>query len=131
IFRHITSATAMDELKTGGVDLLTHMMSGTEINAGFTLVEDGSNKFNYFAYPRAGYGKLAFVCDVYPTKDVEVRQAIAHLLDRNKFTQAFTGGFGTVVNGPYGEGQWFYKESQAALAPRLNQYAYDLNAAKE
>lgn len=131
IFRHITSATAMDELKTGGVDLLTHMMSGTEINAGFTLVEDGSNKFNYFAYPRAGYGKLAFVADVYPTKDVEVRQAIAHLLDRNKFTQAFTGGFGTVVNGPYGEGQWFYKESQAALAPRINQYAYDLNAAKE
>lgn len=131
IFRHITSATAMDELRTGGVDLLTSMMSGTEINAGFTMVEDGTGNFDYFAYPRAGYGKLAFVADVYPTKDVEVRQAIAHLLDRNKFAQAFTGGFGTVVNGPYGEGQWFYKESQAALTERINQYPYDLEEAKK
>lgn len=131
IFRHITTATAMDELKTGGVDLLTHMMSGTEIDAGFNLVEDGSNKYSYYDYPRAGYGKLAFVADVYPTKDVEVRQALAHLLDRNKFTQAFTGGFGTVVNGPYGEGQWFYKESEAALKSKLNQYSYDVNKAKE
>lgn len=131
VFKHITTATAIDELKTGGVDLLTSMMSGTEINAGFELVEDGTNSFNYYDYPRAGYGKLAFVADVYPTKDVEVRQALAHLLDRNKFTQAFTGGFGTVVNGPYGEGQWFFKESQAAITPRLNQYAYDVNKAKE
>lgn len=131
IFRHITTATAMDELKTGGVDLLTSMMSGTEIDSGFNLVEDGTGKYSYYDYPRAGFGKLSFVSDVYPTKDVEVRQAIAHLLDRNKFTQAFTGGFGTVVNGPYGEGQWFYKESEAVLKPKMDQYAYDVNKAKE
>lgn len=131
VFKHITTATAIDELRTGGVDILTSMMSGTEINAGFELVEDGTDNFAFFTYPRAGYGKLTFVGDVYPTKDVEVRQAIAHLLDRNKFTQAFTGGFGTVVNGPYGEGEWFYKESQAELNPKINQYAYDVNKAKE
>lgn len=131
IYRQITTATAMDELRTGGVDLLTQMMSGNEINAGFDLVEDGTNKFSYFTYPRAGYGKLHFIGDTYPTKDVEVRQAIGHLLDRNKFAQAFTGGFGKVVHGPYGEGQWMYKESEAELLPKLNQYSYDVNKAKE
>ena len=35
-----------------------------------------------------GYGKLPLVADLYPTKDVEVRQAIAHLLDRNEFARA-------------------------------------------
>ncbi len=131
IYKHITSATAIDELKTGGVDLLSSMMSGNEINAGLGLVEDGTKKFDYFSYPRAGYGKITFVADIYPTKDVEVRQAVGHLLDRNNFAQAFTGGFGTVVNGPYGEGQWFYKESQALFAEKLDQYSYDLNKAKE
>ncbi|PKK38773.1 Oligopeptide ABC transporter, periplasmic oligopeptide-binding protein OppA [Clostridiaceae bacterium JG1575] len=131
IFRHITSATAIDELKTGGVDILSGMMSGTEIEAGFDLQESNPGKFDVAVYPRAGYGKLAFVCDVYPTKDLEVRQAIAHLLDRGKFTQSFTGGFGTVVNGPYGEGQWMYKEAKAKLNPQLKNYGFDPAKAKE
>lgn len=129
IIRKITQATAMDELRTGGVDLLTDMMDGTEINSGFDLVDAGG--FDYFDYARAGYGKLAFVADMYPTKDVEVRQAIAHLLNRDNFTQAFTGGFGTVVDGPYGEGQWFWKEGQADLQPKLNKYSYDPDQAME
>lgn len=131
IIRHITQATAIDELRTGGVDLLTSMMDGTEVNAGFDLVEDGTDSYNYYDYARAGYGKLAFVADIYPTKDVEVRQAIAHLLNRDNFTQAFTGGFGTVVDGPYGEGQWFWKEAQAELQPRLDRYSYDPDKAME
>ena len=57
---------------------------------------------------------------------VEVRQAIAHLLDRNEFAKAFTGGFGSVVNGPYGESMWFYQETKAELNERVNQYPYSL-----
>lgn len=131
IIRHITTATAIDELRTGGVDLLTDMMSGNEINAGFDLVEGEAGGYDYFDYARAGYGKLQFVGDLYPTKDVEVRQAIAHLMNRDNFTQAFTGGFGTVVDGPYGEGQWFWKEAQADLQPRLDKYSYDPDQAME
>ncbi len=129
IYRKVTQETALDELSTGGVDLLAQMASGDEINAGLDLVEKGG--FAYHDYPRAGYGKLMFQCDFGPTQFLEVRQAIAHLLDRNDFAKAFTGGFGSVVNGPYGEAQWFYQETKAELNDKLNQYPYSLEKAVE
>lgn len=128
IYKKVTSETALDELSTGGVDLLSQMASGDEINGGIDLVDKGG--FDFVSYPRAGYGKLTFSCDFGPTKDVEVRQAIAHLIDRNDFAKAFTGGFGTVVNGPYGESMWFYQETKAELDAKLDPYAYGLENAK-
>ncbi|GAB6108610.1 ABC transporter substrate-binding protein [Fusibacter bizertensis] len=127
VYKKVLSETALDELATGSVDLLSKMASGDEINAGLDLVDTGN--FAYTSYARAGYGKLEFVCDFGPTADVEVRQAIAYLLDRNDFAKAFTGGFGSVVNGPYGEAMWFYQETKAELNEKLNPYAYNLQAA--
>ena len=127
IIKKVEQATAMDELSTGSVDLLSAMGAGDEINAGLDLVDQGG--ISYSSYPRAGYGKLAFVCDEGPTQFVEVRQAIAHLLDRNEFAKTFTGGFGSVVNGPYGEAMWFYQETKAELDASLNQYPYSLDEA--
>lgn len=122
IYKKVTNETAMDELATGGVDLLSGMASGDEINAGLDLVEKGG--YSFTEYPRAGYGKLELICDHGPTEDVNVRKAIAHLIDRNDFAKAFTGGFGTVVNGPYGEAMWFYQETKAELNSKLDQYPY-------
>lgn len=127
IYKKVTQETALDELSTGGVDLLSGMASGDEINQGLDLVDGGG--FNYTEYPRSGYGKLLFQCDFGPTQFVEVRQAIAHLLDRNDFAKAFTGGFGSVVNGPYGESMWFYQETKSELNSKLNQYPYSLESA--
>lgn len=127
IYKKVLQETALDELATGQVDLLTQMASGDEINQGLDLIDKGG--FDYTSYPRAGYGKLVFQCDFGPTQFVEVRQAIAHLIDRNDFAKAFTGGFGTVVNGPYGESMWFYQETKAELNEKLNQYAYGLDTA--
>jgi len=129
IYKKVTAETAIDELATGSVDLLTGMGSGDEIQAGLDLVESGG--FSYSAYPRAGYGKIQFVCDFGPTQFVEVRQAIAHLLDRNDFAKSYTGGFGSVVNGPYGEASWFYQETKDELNEKLNPYSYSLEKAKE
>ncbi len=129
IYKKVNQETSLDELATGQVDLLSQMSSGDEITAGLDLVDKGG--FAYSSYPRAGYGKLVFACDFGPTQFVEVRQAIAHLLDRNDFAKAFTGGFGTVVNGPYGEAQWFYQETKAELNEKLNQYPYSLEKAVE
>ena len=129
IYKKVTQETALDELETGAIDLLPGLAAGDEINAGRDLVDKGG--FNFTNYPRAGYGKLVFQADFGPTQFVEVRQAIAHLLDRNEFAKAFTGGFGSVVNGPYGESMWFYKETQSELDGLLNPYAYGLeNAVK-
>lgn len=128
IYKKVTSETALNELETGGVDILPQMASGDEIDSGLDLVDKGG--FDYVDYTRAGFGKLVFQTDFGPTADVEVRQAIAHLLDRNDFAKAFTGGFGTVVNGPYGESMWFYQETKAELNEQLNQYAYSLEEAQ-
>lgn len=129
IYKKVVTETALDELATGSVDLLSKMASGDEINAGLDLVDAGG--FAFTAYPRSGYGKLVFACDFGPTANVQVRQAIAHLLDRNDFAKAFTGGFGSVVNGPYGESMWFYQETKADLNEKLDQYAYSLERAVE
>ncbi|MFA7533377.1 MAG: ABC transporter substrate-binding protein, partial [Tissierellaceae bacterium] len=102
---------------------------GDEINQGLDLVDNGG--FAFTEYPRAGYGKIQFQCDFGPTQFVEVRQALAHLLDRNDFAKAFTQGFGSVVNGPYGESMWFYQETKGELNQKLNQYPYSLDSAVE
>lgn len=127
IYKLVNKETVMDELKTGGVDLVLGSASGPEIEAGLDLVDDGG--FDYVTYPRAGYGKLVFGGDIGPTQFKEVRQAIAYLLDRNDFAKTFTGGFGGVVHGPYGEAHWFYQETKAELDGKINQYAYSLDNA--
>lgn len=129
IYKKVTDETMMDELKTGSVDLLNGTTGGDVVNAGLDLVDAGG--ISYTAYDRAGYGKLELICDFGPTQFVEVRQAIAHLLDRNDFAKAFTGGFGSVVNGPYGVAMWMYKENKDILDEKLNQYAYSLDEAKK
>ncbi|MDO5725361.1 MAG: ABC transporter substrate-binding protein [Tissierellia bacterium] len=123
VYKLINPATQFDEFKTGGVDILMQTASGDEINQGLDLVE--SMGFKYVSYPRAGYGKLTLACDFGPTQFPAVRHAIAHLLNRQDFAKAFTGGFGSLVHGPYGEAQWFYQESKAELNKVLNQYPYD------
>ncbi|WP_294795213.1 ABC transporter substrate-binding protein [uncultured Fenollaria sp.] len=123
ILKKITQATQIDDLKTGGVDIIKNIGDGKTINAGMDLTEDEG--FAYTDYPRAGYGKIAFSCDVGPTQFPEVRQALAYLLDRNDFAKQFTGGYGSVVNGPYGTAQWFYQETSKELDEKLNSYPYD------
>lgn len=123
ILKKITQATQIDDLKTGGVDIINKIGDGKTINAGMDLTE--GEGFAYTDYPRAGYGKIAFSCDVGPTQFVEVRQALAYLLDRNDFAKQFTGGYGSVVNGPYGTAQWFYQETEKELDEKLNSYPYD------
>lgn len=123
VIQEVFDSTAMDQFKTGQISLLLSQTSGDTINAGLDLVEDG-DQFDYVTYPRAGYGLLDFKCDVGPTRFKEVRHAIAKLLDRNEFVQKFTAGFGSVVQGPYGEGQWFYQETKDELLSKVNAYEY-------
>lgn len=123
IIKKVTEATQLDDLKTGGVDLLKGITKGDDINAGMDLTE--GEGFAHTDYPRSGYGKIAFSCDVGPTQYAEVRQALAYLLDRNDFCKQFTGGYGSVVSGPFGTAQWFYQETKKELEEKLNSYPYD------
>lgn len=126
IYKFVQHETQMDELATGGVDILVHLANANEINSGLDLVEKGTH--NKVHYPRNGYGKLVFVCDRGPTQFVEVRHAIGYLLDRNDFAKTLTGGHGSVVNGCYGPALWMVEEGEEELGA-LNQYSFSVDNA--
>lgn len=126
IIKYTPQDTMMDEIKTGSVDYLLQAVDGKEINAGLDMVEAGTH--NYISYPRNGYGQLIFKCNIGPTQFVEVRRAIAYLLDRNEFAKTFTGGHGGVVNGEYGNSQWMVEDAADQVA-ELNAYNYSKDEA--
>lgn len=125
----VEDETMIDNLKTGGVELLDKLADGDNINAALDVVDAGG--FAYSNFERNGYGKLMFQCDFGPTQFEGVRHAIAYLLDRNEFASTFTGGYGAVVHGPYGLAMWMYQEGEEQLNDRLNTYAYSKDAAIE
>lgn len=99
VYTKIIEETQLDQLKTGGIDVLSGITGGDATKAALEVVDDVN--FSEVHYQRAGYGKIQFDCDFGPTMFPEVRQAIAYLLNRTEFCQAFTGGYGVVVDGPY------------------------------
>lgn len=126
LYKYVISETMMDELATGGVDMLTGVMEGDEINAGLDLVDAGTH--NYEEYARNGFGRLIFICDRGPTQFEEVRRAVAYLLDRNDFCRTITGGHGLVAHGLYGVCQWMVEEAEEEIGA-LNMYNKSLESA--
>ena len=115
--------TMMDAFKTGEITFLSQLSDGDQIETAMDMVDDGG--YNYCHYTRNGYGKIMFQCDGGPTQFAAVRQAIAYLLDREEFTSTFTGGYGSVVHGPYSTAQWMYQDSEELFNEKLNNYSYD------
>ena len=115
--------TMMDAFKTGEINFLSQLSDGDQINAALDLAETGD--FDYCHYTRNGYGKIMFQCDGGPTQFPAVRQAVAYLLDREEFATTFTGGYGSVVHGPYSTAQWMYQDSEEFFNDNLNNYSYD------
>ncbi len=121
--------TQFDAFKTGEINLLDTLSDGTEINSALDLVETGD--YQYITFDRPGYGKIQFQCDFGPTQFVEVRHAVAYLLNRPEFAQTFTAGFGSVVHGPYGTAMWMTRDSEELFNEKLNDYAYNPETAVE
>ncbi len=121
--------TWADAMKTDVFNVYDKITGGDEITTAMDIIEEKGMK--YAEYDRAGYGKLMFQCDFSPTQFIEVRHAIAHLLDRPAFADAFTKGWGGLVHGPYGVAQWMYLESKEWIEDTLNKYPVSLDLAKE
>ena len=123
IYKKSVSATQLDDLKSGGVDVLMGITGGAETDEAVAACDNSNGAFVYTHYSRAGYGKLQFRNDYGPAQFTAVRQAITYCLDRASFAKTFTGGY--VVDGAYYAGSWMYKEA-AANGMLLN--AYDTSA---
>ncbi|NMA22758.1 MAG: ABC transporter substrate-binding protein [Spirochaetales bacterium] len=129
IIKLTNTATQMDELRTGAIDMLQGISGGDQITRGLDLHDEGI--VDFASYPRYGYGKIAFACDFGPTQFEAVRRAIAYSLDRNEFARQYTGGYGIIVNGYYGASMWEYVENAARLDQELNAYPFNLQRAEQ
>ncbi len=130
VYKRIVSDTQLEDLKAGGIDVITGVTGGDATNEAIDTADKSEGAFVYTHYSRAGYGKLGFRADYGPVQYVEVRQAIAFCMDRAKFAKDFTGGYGGVVDGPYYSGAWMYKEA-VAQGMELNAYATSVDSAIE
>lgn len=101
VYTKIVQETQLDQFKTGQVDILSGITGGADTKAALAEVDASNGKFAEVHYQRAGYGKLQFECDFGPTMFASVRQAVAYVLNTAEFASAFTGGYGTVIYGPY------------------------------
>lgn len=130
-------ATWADALKTGAFNFYDTITDGTYVNTAMDIIEDDANAeklgygYDYVQFDRPGYGKLMFHSDFGPTQFINVRHAIAHLLDRNEFANTFCNGWGGVVNGPYGTAMWMYQDGEEWLDENLDNYAYNPEKAVE
>ena len=123
----IVSETQTDQFKSGQVDVLAGITGGSETDAALALVNENPDKFAETHYDRAGYGFIGLRCDVGPTAFTAVRQAMMYTINRPEFAQTFTGGYGSVVHGPYYTGYSAYKAVEDEIL--LNQYAYSSDSA--
>ncbi|MDR1644175.1 MAG: ABC transporter substrate-binding protein [Clostridiales bacterium] len=129
ILKKTVSATQLEELEAGEVDLLDGNATGSEIEKGLTLVDNG--KADYFNYPRNGFGHITFKCDIGPTQFAEVRKALIYSLDREEFAMLFAKGYAEVVDGYYGLSSPEYQYSKDEMESLITHYTYNLEKAEE
>ena len=129
VYVKIVAETQLDQFKSGAVDVLSGITGGTETQAALAVVDESNGKFAEVHYQRAGYGKLQFECDFGPTMFESTRQAIAYVLNTADFAQAFTGGYGTVVYGPYSPDFDMWAAVEDSI--ELTEYAYSVENAKQ
>ncbi len=85
----------------------------------------------YQSYPRSGYGFLAMLCDTGVTADLNVRWALASLIDRSAVVEYVLKGYGSTVDGEYGIGQWMYQDMAADLQDALKPISYNVDTAND
>ena len=123
----IVSETQTDQFKSGQIDVLAGITGASETDAALALVKESPDKYAETHYDRAGYGFIGLRCDLGPTAFTAVRQAMMYTINRPEFAQTFTGGYGSVVHGPYYTGYSAYKAVEDEIL--LNQYAYSSDSA--
>ncbi len=118
--------TDVEWVINGQVDLVEGVVEHEKIEA-----VKASTSAQYQTYMRSGYGYLAMMCDKGPTADVNVRWALASLIDRSEVVNYVVGGYGSTVDSEYGIGQWMYAEMAAELQAELMPISFSIDTANE
>ena len=107
IFKSIPTGEMMQAFRDGTVTLLNKVSDAKTIAdcLGLTNSQDLLTSANY---PRTGLSFISFNADRSPLDDINVRQAIAYLADRDTMVKETLEGYGMRGIGYFGMGQWMY-----------------------
>lgn len=122
VFSTIPDLTTMFlELKAGALD----MMSLTPQQYTFQSKDAAiATKYNQFRYLAFAYTYLGYNLESPLFKDVRVRRAIAHAVDKKAIIAGALLGQGETTIGPYVPGTWAYNAD-------IDDYALDISAAEK
>jgi peptide/nickel transport system substrate-binding protein len=122
VFRVIPdTATQFLELKAGGID----QMALTPIQyLKQTNTAEFKRNFQKFKFLANGYTYLGYNLQRELFKDIRVRRAIAHAIDKNEIIRGALLGLGKPATGPYKPGVWAHN-------PNVRKYEYSTEKAKE
>ena len=115
IYRAVDPDRSVELLAAGEVDLVVRCARASQIQSGIMLISGGD--FAMKAYSRAGLSFISFCGEKGPTADVNVRKAVAMCIDKQALTEQYLAGYGMVVNGYYGIGQWMFLMANGTLVP--------------
>ncbi len=118
--------TDVEWVISGQVDIVEGVVQGEKIEA-----VKASDSAIYNTYLRSGYGYLAMMCDFGPTADVNVRWALASLIDRNAVVEYVLSGYGNTVDAEYGIGQWMFAEAGADLQAEMSPISFNIDVAND
>ncbi len=118
--------TAVEWVINGQVDVVEGVVEPEKIEAA-----KASEAVMLQSFQRSGYGYLAMMCDEGPTADVNVRWALASLIDRSAVVDYVLGSYGSTVNSEYGIGQWMYQELGADLQAELIPISFNIATAND
>lgn len=128
--RNVNEDLDVDLVLSGEVDIVAGVIDEEKIQKA-----EASDNAILVSYPRNGYGVLAFKTAKEPVNHVEVRQAVAYLMDRQAIIDGTSGGYGVVGQGHYGLAQWMYtmkgEEFLDAVDERGTAYALNEDRANE
>ena len=104
----------VDQLFAGEIDFLPNNIQGEKIER-----VRANPDFVAHSYLRNGFGLMNIHHNFGPTKDVNVRWAIATLLDRQPVIDQVLGGYGGLVDTEVAEAQWMFQMKRAELQETL------------
>lgn len=122
----VSTETDVDQVLAGELDLMAKVVEGKKIEKA-----KADENISTHSYLRNGYGMIAMPVDFGPTKDVNVRWALACLIDRSAVIDYVLGGYGGTVDAEYGLAQWTYQEKAAELADELKPMTFNIDVAND
>jgi len=122
----VSDETDVDQLFAGEVDILPDELEAAKIERVLANPD-----FSTHEYLRFGYGvvNFQFYGDTLPSTDVNVRWALAHLMDRQAVLDAVLGGRGSLIDTEASPGQWMWQARGAEAISAMRPIALSIESA--